>query len=138
MAATQGRDLLLKISNEASPEVFTTVAGLTTKGIAGANGTLDVTTDDDDGVRRLLAGRYGQAWTVTASGIAADTAGYALLRTVFAAGTARSFTIVQPATTGGADYVGEFIITSFEETGETDGAVTFNITLESAGAVAIS
>ena len=135
MAATQGRDLLLKLGNAASPEVYATVAGLTTKSIAGANGTLDVTTDDDDGVRKLLAGKYGMAFTISASGIAPDTSAYAGLRTKFLAGTVHNFQLDNPASTGGATYQGSFAITSFEETGETDGALSFSITLESAGVI---
>lgn len=135
MAAQKGRALLLKRGDGASPEVFTTIAGLTTKGIAGANGTLDVTTDDDDGEKRLLAGKYGLGYTISASGIAKDDATFDAIRTAFIAGTVSNYQVVVPGSTANGTWLGSFAITAFEETGETDGALSFNITLESAGDV---
>ena len=58
MAGLQGRLLALKLGDGASPEVFTTVAGIKTKGIAFANGTVDITTDDSLGIKELLAGKF--------------------------------------------------------------------------------
>lgn len=139
MAAQQGRDILLKRGNAASPEVFTTVAGITTKTISGANGTLDVTVDDDDGVRKLLSGKYGLAYTITASGVAKDDSTFDGLRTAFMAGTHSNYQLVIPGSTANGTFEGAFAITSFEETsGGSDEAYTFNITLESAGAVTFS
>lgn len=136
--AEQGRDLLLKLTNDDSPETFTTVGGLTSVSVAGANGTVDITSFDDDGVRKLLSGKYGLAYTVSASGVAPDTAAFAAIRTAFNAGTPKNFQIDNPAATGGATYEASWIITAFEETGETDGYLTYSITLESADTVTIS
>lgn len=138
MAGSQGRDLLLKLGDAASPEVFTTVAGVTTKGIAFANGTLDITNDDDDGIRTLLAGKYALAGTITASGVAQDVAGFATLRTNFLAGTFHNYQMVTPGATGGGTYSFSGATTSFEETGETDGALTFSITIETSGTVSFA
>lgn len=135
---TQGRDFVLKIGDGASPETFTTLTGLTNVTIDGTNGTLTVTTFDDDGVKKLQAGRYGQGVTISATVIAPDVANYAGLRTKFFAGTVNNYQVDNPATTGGATYEGPFIITSFSETGETDGAITGSITLESSGLVTVS
>jgi TP901-1 family phage major tail protein len=138
MAAQQGRDILFKRGDGASPEVFTTVAGLTTKTLSFANGTLDITNDDDDGIRKLLAGKYASAFTLSASGVAKDDATFGSLRTDAAAGTHGNYQLVIPGATSNGTYEGAFAITSLEETGETDGAYTFTITIESADTIAFA
>ena len=135
MAAQQGSDLILKLGDAASPEVFTAVAGVTTKGISFANGTLDVTTDDESGIRTLLAGKYAMAGTVTASGVCKDEAVFGALRTNFLAGTAHNYTMTVPGATSNGVYSFNAVTTTLEETGETDGAVSFSITLESTAAI---
>ena len=60
MAAQAGKDVLLKIEGapEASPGVFTTVAGLRARTISLNAKTVDVTDGDSAGRwRELLAGR---------------------------------------------------------------------------------
>lgn len=138
MASQQGRDILLKLGDGASPEVFTTVAGLTSKTMSLSNGTVDVTTDDEDGVRTLLAGKYALAASVSASGISKDSATLGTLRTNFLAGTQSNYQVVIPGATAGGTWSFAANITSFEETGETDGAYSFTIALESSGAVALA
>lgn len=135
MAGQQGRDLLLKLGDAASPEVFTTIAGVTTKGFSFANGTVDITTDDEDGVRTLLAGKYGMAGTATVSGIAKDDATWGTIRTNFLAGTFHNYQFVIPGSTSNGTYSFTAACTSFEETGETDGAMAFSATFESTGAI---
>ena len=138
MAATQGRLMLLKKGSGTSPETFATVAGLTTKSISISNGTLDITTDDSAGIKTLLAGLYAKSFAISASGVSPDTAAYKAIRTAHLAGTHGNWQIVQPAVTGGTTYAGAFAITSFEELGETDGAITFTISMESAGVITVT
>lgn len=138
MAEQAGRLLLLKLGNGASPEVFTTVGGLTSSSISTANGTVDITTFDDAGIRTLLAGKFGVAYSISGSGLTQDTAQFASLRALTGAGTANNFQFVNPDTTGGIIYEGPFIATSFEETAELNAAAGFSISLESSGAVTLT
>lgn len=134
----KGRDLVIKMGDGEVSETFTPVGGLLNASISGSNGTLESTNFDDDGVRKLIEGRFGMAWTVSGSGVANDTAGFGVLRDTFNSAAKKNYQFVNIMATGGATYEGAFIMTSFEETGETDGYVNFSITLESAGEVTIS
>ena len=132
----QGRLVLLKMGDAASPEAFTTVAGLQDTSIAMNATAVDVTSKDDAGVRQLLAGKILQSFSVSGGGVSKDSAILNTLRDAALAGTHHNFQVVVPGTSvAGGTYEGSFRITAFEESGAHDGAAQFTATLESAGAV---
>lgn len=109
----------------------TTLVGVRTKGYTVTNDYVDVTTDDDDGWRVLLADPGLRSVEVTVGGISSDQI---LLAAIMAASVASATVTVQLPTTTGT-LVGSFLISSFEQTGEHDGAVEFSATFMSSGAV---
>lgn len=130
MAAQKGKDLLLKIENGGG---FVTVAGLRTKRLAFNSETVDVTDADSTGRwRELLGGSGVQRASLSGAGIFKDAASDALIRTGFFSGAITGWQIVIP---GFGTVEGPFQVTALEYTGSHDGEVTFDIALESAGAI---
>jgi len=135
MAGQQGRDVILKRGDGASPEVFTTIAGATSTGISFSNGEVDITSNDEDGIKTLLAGKYGLAGSVSLSGIFKDEATISTERTAMLAGTINNYQLVIPGSTAGETYTFGAMISSFEYTGEMDGALTYGMTLNTSGTI---
>ena len=133
MVAQKGKDLLLKIDNAGS---FVTVAGLRSKRIAFNSETIDITDADSAGRwRELLAGSGVQRAAVSGSGIFKDAQSDALMRQRFFAGEIVDWQLAVPDF---GTVEGPFQITSLEYTGSHDGEVTFEVALESAGAVSFA
>ena len=109
----------------------TTLVGVRTKGYTVTNDYVDVTTDDDDGWRVLLADPGLRSVEVTVGGISSDQI---LLAAIMAASVASATVTVQLPTTTGT-LAGSYLISSFEQTGEHDGAVEFSATFMSSGVV---
>ena len=109
----------------------TTLVGVRTKGYTVTNDYVDVTTDDDDGWRVLLADPGLRSVEVTVGGISSDQV---LLAAIMAASVASATVTVQLPTTTGT-LAGSYLISSFEQTGEHDGAVEFSATFMSSGVV---
>ena len=130
MVAQKGKDLLLKIDDGGS---FVTVAGLRSKRIAFNSETVDITDQDSAGRwRELLAGSGVQRAAVSGSGIFKDAQSDALMRQRFFAGEISDWQLTVPDF---GTVEGPFQITSLEYTGSHDGEVTFEVALESAGAI---
>jgi TP901-1 family phage major tail protein len=133
VAAQKGKDLLLKIQNGGS---YVTVAGLRTKRLAFNSQTVDVTDADSSGRwRELLGGAGVQRASLSGAGIFKDAQTDALIRTGFFAGSIVNWQLVIP------DFgivQGPFQVTALEYTGNHDGEVTFDIALESAGAISFA
>lgn len=130
MAAQKGKDLLLKIDNGGG---FVTVAGLRTKRLAFNSETVDVTDADSAGRwRELLGGAGVQRAALSGAGIFKDAQSDALIRTGFFSGTIADWQLAIPDF---GTVQGPFQITALEYTGNHDGEVTFDIALESAGAL---
>lgn len=130
MAAQKGKDLLLRVDDQGA---FVTVAGLRTRTIAFNSETVDVTNQDSTGQwRELLAGTGIRSARISGAGIFKDAASDGRIRQAFFDGEIPSFQIVVPDF---GTVQGPFQITSFELTGRHDGEVSFDLALESAGAV---
>lgn len=132
MVAQKGKDLLLKIDSNGLGS-FVTVAGLRSKRIAFNSETVDVTDADSVGRwRELLAGSGIQRAAISGSGIFKDQASDTRMRTCFFAGEIVRWQLAVP------DFgvvEAPFQITALEYTGSHDGEMTFEVALESAGAV---
>ena len=133
MVAQKGKDLLLKIDDAGS---FVTVAGLRSKRIAFNSETVDITDADSAGRwRELLAGSGVQRAAVSGSGIFKDAQSDALMRQRFFAGEIVEWQLAVPDF---GTVEGPFQITALEYTGSHDGEVTFEVALESAGAISFA
>ncbi len=107
----------------------TVIAGTRTRGFTVTNDHVDVTSDDDNGYRTLLATPGLRGIEATVGGV---TKNQILLAEMMKANiTGEPLTIDLPTTTG--TIVGTFFVTSYEETGEHDGAAEFSATFMSSG-----
>ena len=132
MAAQRGKDLLLKIDSNGLGN-FVTVAGLRSRRLAFNSGTVDVTDADSAGRwRELLAGSGIQRASVSGSGIFKDAQSDASIRSRFFAAEVVDWQLAMP---NFGVLKGPFQITALEYAGNHDGEVTFEIGLESAGAL---
>ena len=132
MAAQRGSDLLLKI-DQTGAGVFVTVAGLRTRTLAFNTATVDTTNSDSVGLwRELLAGAGVRNARITGNGIFTSSATDALVRDTFLNGVIRTWQIVIP---GFGTVQGLFQIGALTYAGQYNAEVTFDITMESAGAL---
>lgn len=134
MAIQRGKDLLLKLDDGTG--TFVTVAGLRSRKLSFSSDTVDVTTaDSPDRWRELLAGAGVRRAHVNGSGVFRDAASDAAVRAIFFSGVIRAWQIVLP------DFgvvEGPFLLASLDFSGAHDGEMTFELTLESAGALAFT
>jgi TP901-1 family phage major tail protein len=130
MGAQKGKDLLLKMNDGSA---FVTVAGLRSRRIAFNAETVDIThAESADRWRELLEGAGVRRASISGRGLFKDGASDALVRQVFFDGAIRPCQVVV------ADFgtiEGPFQISSLEFSGEHNGEVTFDLALESAGAL---
>jgi TP901-1 family phage major tail protein len=131
MAAQRGKDLLIKIDDGGAG--FVTVAGLHTRQLAFNAESVDVTNAESVGRwRELLAGVGVRRAGITGSGVFRDEASDARMRQIFFDGDIRTYQVIVP---GFGRIEGSFQITSLEYRGDHAGEVTFDMALESAGAL---
>lgn len=132
MVAQKGKDLLLKVDNDGLGS-FETVAGLRARSLAFNAQAVDVTDSESAGQwRELLAGGGVRTASVSGSGIFKDAASDETVRALFFNGTIRDWQMVIPDF---GSVMGAFQVTALEFSGAHDGEVTFDLALESAGAL---
>ena len=136
MAKQLGRALLVKIGDGEASEAFANLCGLNSKSITINNSSIDVTTPD-------CTTPEGALWTQTLAGLKnvsvsgdgffEDSVTEARMNTVaMSADNACNFQVVVPDF---GTYAGSFRISSLEFGGESEGGVTYSLSLESNGAV---
>lgn len=132
MAAQRGKDLLLKVDDGTG--TFLTLAGLRTRALSLNAQSVDVTHAESVGRwRELLDGAGVKQAVLTGAGIFKDANTDALTRQMFFDGVIRSWQVLLPDF---GTITGLFLITKLEYRGEHAGEMTFDITIESAGALA--
>ena len=130
MAAQKGKDLLVKIDNGAG---FVTVASLRARRLSFNAETIDVTHAESSGQwRELLAGAGIKRAGVAGRGLFKDAASDALMRQCFFDGAVKDFAIVIPDF---GTVEGPFQIVSLAFAGAHNGEVSYDLALESAGAL---
>lgn len=107
-----------------------TLAGVRTRGQTLSNELVDVTNDDHDGWQTFLTTPGLRSVEITVGGITEDQV---LIADFYNASISGALVVNLPTTTGTA--AGTFILESFNQTGEHDGAVEFEATFRSSGAV---
>ncbi|MFD0915865.1 phage major tail protein, TP901-1 family [Pseudahrensia aquimaris] len=132
MVAQKGKDLLLKVDSDGSG-TYTTVAGMRSRRMAFNAETVDATDFESAGRwRELLGGAAVQKASVSGSGIFKDAVSDEAMRALFFAGVIADWQLVIPDF---GTMSGPFQITALEYSGDHDGEVTFELSLESAGAL---
>jgi TP901-1 family phage major tail protein len=130
MAAQKGKDLLVKIHDGSD---FVTVAGLRTRRLAFNAETVDIThAESTNRWRELLEGAGVKRASIAGRGLFKDAATDVLMRTTFFDGAVKNYQIVIPEF---GTVEGAFQIVSLEFAGEHNGEVTYELSLESAGAL---
>ncbi len=133
MSAQKGKDLLVKIADGAS---FATVAGLRSRRLSFNAETVDIThAESVDRWRELLDGAGIKRASISGRGLFKDASSDALIRQTFFDGAVKSYQIVIPDF---GTVEGPFQITSFDFAGEHNGEVTYELALESAGALSFA
>lgn len=130
MGAQKGKDLLVKMHDGSS---YVTVAGLRSRKIAFNAELVDIThAESVDRWRELLAGAGVKRASISGRGLFKDAASDALVRQAFFDGAVNSCQMIVPDF---GTIQGAFQISGLEFSGEHNGEVTFDISLESAGAL---
>lgn len=133
MTESKGRLFAIKLGNGATSETFTAVGGMRTSQMTINNALVDVTTADSAPWRKAIGNTGIRTVSISGSGVCQDDATFASLRTAAMSGTLNNYELVNGET--GDKIGGSFACTSFQESGEYTDALTFSITLESAGTV---
>lgn len=130
MGAQKGKDLLVKMFDGSN---YVTVAGLRSRKIAFNAELVDIThAESVDRWRELLAGAGVKRASISGRGLFKDAASDALVRQAFFDGTVNNCQVIVPDF---GTIQGTFQISGLEFSGEHNGEVTFDISLESAGAL---
>jgi TP901-1 family phage major tail protein len=135
MTAQRGKDLLLKIGDGASPENFTTLAGLRATTLAFNAQAIDITSADSAEMWRELLNAGVKSATISGSGVFKDAASDAALRTAFFNQTLCNWQIVIPHF---GTVSGPFKLASLSYEGPYDGEVKLSLSLASAGALSFA
>ena len=116
--------------------MFETVAGMRSRRIAFNAESVDVTNADSAGRwRELLAGAGVRRAGISGAGIFKDAASDASVRELFFDGLIRNWQVVIPDF---GTVSGPFQVSGLEYAGQHDGEVSYELALESAGALAFA
>ena len=140
MAANSGRNIIVRLKNDATPtapgavaSAFVAILGLLTKSLTFNREIVDVTNSDSVGAwRELLTGGGVQSLSVGGSGIANDKTSVAVFQDAIFDGSLRDGDVVVP---GVGTFAGKFAVSSFALSGEHNGAIKVEAALESSGAI---
>ncbi len=132
MSAQSGRDMLLKLDQTGTGS-FLTVAGIRTRNISFNAASIDITDSQSVGQwRQLLEGGGVKRAALSGSGVFKDAVSDAQVRSFFFDGTIRNWQLVLPDF---GTIEGLFQIVALEFGADHAGEVTFDLALESAGAM---
>ncbi len=130
MPSMKGRDLLLKVGNGGTPEVFTTVGAARTLSMTIDNRAVDVTAMDAGGLQALNAQAGLQGMQVVLQGLFKDSASEEMLRAAAFSRAVGNYELVFP----NADkYAAAFVVENYTRSGAHDGLETFTVTLRRSG-----
>jgi len=127
MSGFKGREFLIQRVVGAVP---VTIAGGRSKSLSINNELVDVTTSDNAPWRVILADAGISSMSISISGVFTDAASLQQAMQDTLARTVDDYVIISEL---GDSFVGEFMITSLERSGEYNDAEQYSITLESSG-----
>lgn len=132
MPAQKGSAFLLKISDNAVPPAFQTVAGLRTTQMSVNGDTIVVTHKESGGWRELLSGAGTRSVSVSASGIFLGSEAEAAIRGHALTGTIADYEL---SFEGGERMRGRFLVQRLDYSGDFNGERNYALQLESSGPV---
>ena len=127
MAKYNGRAFLLQ-HETATPDTYATVGALQSTGLTINNESVDVS-NKSDGRQRQMINAGINSMSISGAGILTDDSVAELVEGLARSGVTENFRIISARADS---YTGPFQVTSFERTGEHNGAEQFSISLESA------
>ena len=134
MAAQNGRDMLVKIKNEAGE--FVTLAGLRSKAFRLNAQAVDIThSESAQGWKELLPGGGVKSAEISGAGVFRDAESDMLARSAFFEQSIEIYRFIIP------DFgvvEGPFLLTSLSYAGTYQGEASYELTLMSAGAPSFS
>lgn len=130
MTSQKARDLLLKIGDGGSPEVFTTLGAARAVTVSIDNVPADATAMDGSGGQSLQADAGIQSMDITLEGLFKDAAAEETLRAAAFARRARNYKLCFP---NGDVYAAAFAVVSYQRGGSYDGLEGFSVTLRRSG-----
>lgn len=119
-----GRDFLIRKNS-------VTIAAVRTKSLSWGGEPIDITTDDDAGIRNLLDDLGQQQIDISVEGL---TGSQVLRDIALTPATAKKLTDISLAFPNGDTITGDFVLTSYEESGTYNDAVTFSASFQSSEA----
>tara|TARA_R110000744_G_scaffold108999_1_gene206211 strand:- start:149 stop:562 length:414 start_codon:yes stop_codon:yes gene_type:complete len=129
MAAAASRDLIIKKNS-------IRWLGITSKGVSISKEAIDITSDEDDGFRTLLAEVGSKTLDISFSGVTKDT----VIRTLINTNGSQLYTDITVefppvgAQSSGDTISGSFFLNSLSETGgDSNGTISFDGALQSSG-----
>lgn len=134
MAGVKGLDFVLI---EGSFAGGTQIACQRTTSLSINGETVDITNKDSAGFRELLADAGTSSMTVSVEGTYITDSTIANLRSRSIDKSLNDYTLIYPSAGGKFDSV-SFQVTSFDDSGEHNGEVTYSATLESSGTFAFA
>ena len=134
MAAQEGKDLLLKIAtSDGNNPTYATVGGLRARNISFNAAAIDITNaSSTDAWREILSDAGVKSASISGAGVFRDDTADSNLRQIFFSGKIRKWQILIPDF---GTVTGKFHLSALEYAGEHDGEMTYQIALESAGAL---
>lgn len=135
MAGQLGRSVLIKVEDSPGAGTYTTLAGVRTTSLTINNEIVDITSKEDNGVRKLLEGAGINSIAFTGAGVFKDDAAFSRMRTSAENNTHLNYQVTFPGDTYARTYTGAFAIPSLELAGEYNGEMTYSVSMESAGTV---
>ena len=131
MPAQKGRELLLQVEDGSGG--YETVGGFTSNSFNINGAPVDITNKDSAGFKESLNGGSTISISTNGNGVFMDDDGFQRVHDAAISNAHLNARIIVPDF---MHYVGPFIVSSLDLTGDTDGAVNYSIQLESAGAIA--
>lgn len=132
MAAEKGSAFLLKVGNDATPPVFSTVAGLRTTQLSVNGEAVAITSKDSGGWRELLSGAGVRSVSVSGAGVFTGSAAEQRVKANALSGAIDNYEL---SFESGERMKGRFLVTRLDYAGDYNGERNYTLSLESSGAV---
>lgn len=115
------------------PAVAVLLAGIRTKSLSINGAPIDITTDDDTGIRNLMQEPAEFDMEITVGGVIKDDVLRLEALSIVDRTSVTEFTF--PGSVAAGKIAGNFYLSTYKESGEYKGAATFEATFMSAGPV---
>jgi TP901-1 family phage major tail protein len=138
MPQQKGRELLIKMGDGASPQIFSTICGITTRSFAMSSNEVDTTIpdcDDPSAVVQKTSTPGIQDRTFQGSGKFVSGAAGTALADAARLGEVHDYQVIVP---GYGQFQGPFIVTDFQWSGDMEGSMDFSATFKPSAALAFT